>query len=87
VIVTDSGGIQEEAPTFGVPVLVTRDTTERPEGVQCGVARLIGAGGDRIVAEVSAVLENPSATAPCGTNPYGDGRAATRIADAVLACG
>jgi UDP-N-acetylglucosamine 2-epimerase (non-hydrolysing) len=86
VIVTDSGGVQEEAPTFGVPVLVTRDATERPEGIEAGTARLIGAGGDRIVAEVSAILERQGAartTAP--VNPYGDGRAAGRIVDALLA--
>lgn len=84
VIVTDSGGIQEEAPTFGVPVLVTRDATERPEGVECGAARLIGAGGEHIVEEVSAVLERRTGAAAIAANPYGDGRAALRIAAALL---
>lgn len=84
VILTDSGGIQEEAPTFGVPVLVMRDTTERPEGVEAGVARLIGAGGGRIVAETAGVLDAPDAWPRTGVNPYGDGRAGRRIADALL---
>lgn len=84
VILTDSGGIQEEAPTFGVPVLVMRDTTERPEGVDAGVARLIGAAGDRIVAETARVLDAPDAWPRTRVNPYGDGRAGQRIADALL---
>jgi UDP-N-acetylglucosamine 2-epimerase (non-hydrolysing) len=84
VILTDSGGIQEEAPTFGVPVLVMRDTTERPEGVDAGVARLIGADGDRIVEEAARVLEDGSGWPGRRVNPYGDGHAGQRIADALL---
>src|SRR6185295_13427462 len=85
-VLTDSGGIQEEAPTFGKPVLVLRETTERPEGVQAGVARLVGCDRGRIVAEASRLLTDPRAYAAMAhaVNPYGDGRAAERIG-AVLA--
>jgi UDP-N-acetylglucosamine 2-epimerase (non-hydrolysing) len=78
VVLTDSGGVQEEAPTFGVPVLVLRDITERPEGVEAGVAQLVGTDADVIVAAASKVLgaDRPRAPIP---NPYGDGRAAERI--------
>ncbi len=80
LILTDSGGIQEEAPTFGVPVLVMRDTTERPEGVEAGVARLVGTSRQRIVAEASRVLaEAPLQREGIPHNPYGDGHAAERI--------
>jgi UDP-N-acetylglucosamine 2-epimerase (non-hydrolysing) len=87
LILTDSGGIQEEAPTFGVPVLVLRDKTERPEGIEAGVARLIGSDPARIVAEASRLLDDPAAHAAMslGGNPYGDGRAAARIVNALLA--
>jgi UDP-N-acetylglucosamine 2-epimerase (non-hydrolysing) len=83
---TDSGGIQEEAPTFGKPVLVLRETTERPEGVDAGVARLVGTCRERIVAEASRLLTSDVAWLEMAraVNPYGDGRAAERIA-AVLA--
>jgi UDP-N-acetylglucosamine 2-epimerase (non-hydrolysing) len=83
LILTDSGGIQEEAPTFGVPVLVMRDTTERPEGVEAGVARLVGTRKERIVAEAAKVLSNGSwiDNAHSLINPYGDGQAARRIVD------
>jgi UDP-N-acetylglucosamine 2-epimerase (non-hydrolysing) len=83
---TDSGGIQEEAPTFGKPVLVLRETTERPEGVEAGVARLVGTCGERIVAEASRLLTSESAWLEMAraVNPYGDGRASGRIA-AILA--
>jgi UDP-N-acetylglucosamine 2-epimerase (non-hydrolysing) len=86
LILTDSGGVQEEAPSFGVPVLVMRETTERPEGVEAGVVRLIGTQRERIVKEASQALtptdshERPAA----GQNPYGDGRAAQRIVDYLL---
>ncbi len=85
-VLTDSGGLQEEAPTFGKPVLVLRETTERPEGVQAGVARLVGCDRGRIVAEASRLLTDPRAYAAMANavNPYGDGRAAERIG-AVLA--
>lgn len=83
---TDSGGIQEEAPTFGRPVLVLRETTERPEGVDAGVARLVGTCRERIVAEASRLLSSDVAWLEMAraVNPYGDGRASERIA-AVLA--
>jgi UDP-N-acetylglucosamine 2-epimerase (non-hydrolysing) len=87
LILTDSGGIQEEAPTFGVPVLVLRDKTERPEGIEAGIARLVGSNPARIVAEASALLDDPAAHAAmsAGGNPYGDGRAASRIVSTLLA--
>ncbi|HOY44906.1 MAG TPA: UDP-N-acetylglucosamine 2-epimerase (non-hydrolyzing) [bacterium] len=83
LILTDSGGIQEEAPTFAVPVLVMRDTTERPEGVEAGVARLVGTRREKIVAEAAAVLRNGSwiDNSQGTVNPYGDGQAARRIVD------
>ena len=81
-VMTDSGGIQEEAPTFGTPVLVLRETTERPEGVRAGVARLIGVDRHRVVAEASALLDDSAALArmTVAGNPYGDGLASDRIA-------
>jgi UDP-N-acetylglucosamine 2-epimerase (non-hydrolysing) len=81
LVLTDSGGIQEEAPTFGTPVLVLRDTTERPEGLIAGVARLAGTAPDRIVAETTRLLTDPAAYREMAraANPYGDGRAAERI--------
>ena len=83
LVLTDSGGIQEEAPTFGVPVLVLRDVTERPEGVEAGVAELVGTDGRRLVERATALLDGAGeGTRP---NPYGDGRAGERIADVVLA--
>lgn len=85
IVLTDSGGVQEEAPSLGKPVLVLRDTTERPEGVDGGTAKLIGTDSDRIVAEVSRLLDDASAydAMSKAINPYGDGAAAARIADAV----
>ncbi len=85
LVLTDSGGIQEEAPTFGVPVLVLRDTTERPEGIAAGLARLIGVDPVRIVAEASGFLERPAGEASTAhrPNPYGDGRSAVRSAEAI----
>jgi len=79
---TDSGGVQEEAPALGKPVLVMRDTTERPEGVAAGTARLIGADEDRIVSEVFTLLDNKAAYAAMARahNPFGDGHASERIA-------
>ncbi len=86
LILTDSGGIQEEAPTFGKPVLVLREKTERPEGIEAGLAALVGTDEERIVARASALLADPAARrAMTGrVNPYGDGLAAERIA-AILA--
>lgn len=77
VILTDSGGIQEEAPSLGKPVLVMRDTTERPEGLAAGTVELVGTDPDRIVASVTRHLRGEGSTVPA--NPYGDGRAAERI--------
>jgi UDP-N-acetylglucosamine 2-epimerase len=86
LVLTDSGGILEEAPAFGKPTLVLRETTERPEGVEAGVALLVGTDEERIVAEATRLLGDDEAYASVArrANPYGDGRAAERIA-AVLA--
>ena len=85
IILTDSGGVQEEAPSLGKPVLVLRETTERPEGVAAGTAKLVGTDTDLIVAEASRLLSDPTAYAAQSqaTSPYGDGRAARRIAEAL----
>lgn len=84
LVLTDSGGIQEEAPTFGVPVLVLREVTERPEGVEAGVVRLVGTDRDAIVAAAASALDaDPAESARAACNPYGDGRAAERVADIV----
>ena len=82
LVLTDSGGIQEEAPSLGVPVLVLRDVTERPEGLDAGTAKLVGTDPDRIVSEVSRLLDDPTAydSMARAINPYGDGCAAQRIA-------
>lgn len=87
LVLTDSGGIQEEAPSLGKPVLVMRDTTERPEGVEAGTARLVGTSKERIVAEAERLLRDPDAYAAMSRahNPYGDGHAAERIADVLAA--
>ena len=78
VILTDSGGIQEEAPSLGVPVLVMREVTERVEAIEAGVAELVGTSTSRIVERTLALLRQPKTVRP-GTNPFGDGRAAERI--------
>lgn len=86
VLLTDSGGVQEEAPALGKPVLVMRDTTERPEAVSAGTVKLVGTSKDRIVAETRRLLEDEVEYARMSRarNPYGDGNAAERIA-AVIA--
>jgi UDP-N-acetylglucosamine 2-epimerase len=86
LILTDSGGIQEEAPGLRVPVLVMRDTTERPEGIETGVVRLVGTQRRRIVTEAEKLLRDPIAHAAMasGANPYGDGKAAKRIVSILL---
>jgi UDP-N-acetylglucosamine 2-epimerase (non-hydrolysing) len=82
LILTDSGGIQEEAPSLGKPVLVMRNRTERPEGVEAGVVKLVGNDEHRIVNGVTAALMDERVP-PATRNPYGDGNAATRILDAL----
>lgn len=86
LILTDSGGVQEEAPSLQKPVLVMRETTERPEAVEAGAARLVGTSSEAIVEAVNELLIDPTKYAACQIeqNPYGDGRAATRIADWML---
>ena len=86
LVLTDSGGIQEEAPALGKPVLVMRDVTERPEGVKAGVARLVGPHTAEIVRHVSQLLDDADAYRRMAraTNPYGDGHAAERIANALV---
>lgn len=86
LVLTDSGGIQEEGPSLGKPVLVVRDTTERPEGVEAGTLRLVGTHTDRIVREVSRLLDDREEYEKMSRaqNPYGDGRASARIVDAIL---
>lgn len=87
LILTDSGGIQEEAPSLGKPVLVMRDTTERPEGVEAGTVKLVGTDKDRIVTEACALLDGVTFYENMATanNPYGDGQASLRIAS-TIAC-
>ena len=85
LVLTDSGGIQEEAPTFGTPVLVLRDVTERPEGVAAGVAFLVGTDPKKILEEGSRILARDPVRSDSYVNPYGDGRAGERIADIVSA--
>lgn len=84
LVLTDSGGIQEEAPTFGVPVLVLREVTERPEGIEAGVAELVGTDRGLILERARAALAR-SAGDSSPANPYGDGLAGARIADIVVA--
>jgi UDP-N-acetylglucosamine 2-epimerase (non-hydrolysing) len=81
IILTDSGGIQEEAPSLQKPVLVMRETTERVEGIEAGTAQLVGTASDAIVTAVERLLCDPAAYARMAgaVNPYGDGRAAERI--------
>jgi UDP-N-acetylglucosamine 2-epimerase (non-hydrolysing) len=85
IVLTDSGGVQEEAPSLGKPVLVMRDTTERPEAVAAGTARLVGTDYDQIVANVCSLLHDADAYAAMANavNPYGDGRAAERSCQAM----
>ena len=88
LMLTDSGGVQEEAPALGKPVLVMRETTERPEGVEAGTARLVGTDSDRIVAETFRLLDDSDAYAAMARahNPFGDGHSAHRIVE-LLATG
>ncbi|MFK4872698.1 non-hydrolyzing UDP-N-acetylglucosamine 2-epimerase [Novosphingobium sp. ZW T3_23] len=83
IMLTDSGGVQEEAPALGKPVLVMRETTERPEGVAAGTARLVGTSAERIVTEISTLLDDREAyeTMARAHNPFGDGQTARRIVE------
>jgi UDP-N-acetylglucosamine 2-epimerase (non-hydrolysing) len=86
LVLTDSGGIQEEAPAFGIPVLVLREVTERPEGVQAGSLKLVGTDVGRIVDEAVLLMDNPTEYAKMSkaVNPFGDGHAAEKIVQALL---
>jgi UDP-N-acetylglucosamine 2-epimerase (non-hydrolysing) len=86
LVVTDSGGIQEEAPSFGKPVLVTRDTTERPEAMELGLAKLVATDEHRLFDEMSTLLDDTEAYARMShaANPYGDGHASNRIAERLI---
>ena len=86
MILTDSGGIQEEAPSLGKPVLVLRDTTERPEGIDAGTLKLVGTDEEVIYQEAKILLEDKEAYAKMSkaSNPYGDGKASQRIVDAII---
>ena len=86
LILTDSGGIQEEAPSFGIPVLVMRETTERQEAVEAGTVKLVGTHHATIVAEVSNLIENEAVYAKMSEahNPYGDGKASQRITETIV---
>jgi UDP-N-acetylglucosamine 2-epimerase (non-hydrolysing) len=81
LILTDSGGVQEEAPSLGVPVLVLRDTTERPEGIKAGTLKLVGTKKETVYQEVKRLLEDQGAYQAMAqaANPYGDGQASKRI--------
>ena len=89
LVLTDSGGVQEEAPSLGKPVLVMRDTTERPEAVEAGTVRLVGTDADRIVAEATRLLTDADAHAAMAAvhNPYGDGKAVPRIVETLASWG
>jgi UDP-N-acetylglucosamine 2-epimerase (non-hydrolysing) len=86
VVLTDSGGLQEEAPGLGVPVLVLREVTERPEGIAAGTVRIVGTNIPKIIAETSRLLDSPTERLKMAqaVNPYGDGHAAERIVQAIL---
>jgi UDP-N-acetylglucosamine 2-epimerase (non-hydrolysing) len=83
LMLSDSGGVQEEAPALGKPVLVMRETTERPEGITAGTARLVGTDADTIVAEAERLLDDPQAYAAMARahNPFGEGKATQRIVE------
>ncbi|MFN7920640.1 MAG: UDP-N-acetylglucosamine 2-epimerase (non-hydrolyzing) [Bryobacteraceae bacterium] len=86
LLLTDSGGVQEEGPSLGKPILVLREKTERPEAVEAGTVRLVGTGPDRIVSNAAELLDDPNLRLRMSRvhNPYGDGRSSGRIADLIL---
>ena len=86
MVLTDSGGIQEEGPSLGKPVLVVRETTERPEGVEAGTLKLVGTSMENIIKQVSRLLDDEVEYERMSKaeNPYGDGHASERIVDAIL---
>jgi len=86
LLITDSGGVQEEGPSLGKPILVMRERTERPEAVEAGTVRLVGTEVERIVAEATRLLEDPAEYQRMARvhNPYGDGQASQRISDLIL---
>jgi UDP-N-acetylglucosamine 2-epimerase len=86
LLVTDSGGVQEEAPSLGKPVLVTRDTTERPEAVEAGTVELVGTSTERLITRANRLLDDADAykAMSLAHNPYGDGKAAVRIVEALV---
>jgi UDP-N-acetylglucosamine 2-epimerase (non-hydrolysing) len=86
LVISDSGGVQEEAPSLGKPVLVTRDTTERPEAVEAGTVRLVGTNASTIISETERLLDSPHYYNAMSRahNPYGDGHSAKRIAEVIL---
>jgi UDP-N-acetylglucosamine 2-epimerase len=86
VILTDSGGVQEEAPSLGKPVVVMRAETDRPESVEVGAAQLVGTSAEAIVSSVTKLLTDPGHYASCQVeeSPYGDGHAAERIVELML---
>ena len=84
LVITDSGGIQEEAPTFGLKVLILREKTERPEGVEAGIAKLVGTNPERIITEFKTILKDRELSKKLSIeNPYGDGKASIRIIEAL----
>ncbi len=87
ILITDSGGIQEEGPSLGKPVLVLRDKTERPEAVEAGTVKLVGTNTERIVEETARLLDDPVEYQRMARlhNPYGDGKACARIANRIVA--
>ena len=86
IFVTDSGGLQEEGPTFGKPVLVIREETERPEGIESGTAKLVGTSYEKLYEELDLLLSNEDEYNKMAkaVNPYGDGKASKRIVDILL---